>query len=175
MARRLPPVDTTAHGGHAGAVKIYVMRHSDAVRPGTGVPDTYRYLTEHGRRKCREVGRLLREAGVTFDAVCTSPLVRAVQTAELIADAVDYLGTVESNTVFAPGTMPDVTCKALLQRGQSVLLVGHEPNMSSLAAFLAGTPGFAPFRTGQVSLFHRRKPMWKLHPDALQFEDLHAE
>ena len=150
------------------------MRHSDAVSPGAGVPDTFRYLTERGRRKCREVGRLLREAGVSFDAICTSPLVRAVQTAELFADAVNYLGAVESATEFAPGTVPDVTCKELLQRGQSVLLVGHEPGMSSLSAFLVGKPGFAPFRTGQVSFFDRRKPIWKLHPDALQFEDLHA-
>lgn len=150
------------------------MRHSDAVQPGAGVPDNYRFLTPRGRTKCRAVGRLLREAGVTFDAVCTSPLVRAVQTAELIADAVDYLGPVESNTVFAPGTMPNVTCKELLQRGQSVLLVGHEPTMSAIGAFLVGMPGFAPFRTGQVSFFENRKSIWKLHPDALQFEDLHS-
>lgn len=150
------------------------MRHSDAVPSGTGVPDTYRYLTTKGRLKCRAVGRLLREAGVEFDAVCTSPLVRAVQTAELIADAVNFLGPVESHTVFAPGTMPNVTCKELLTRGQSVLLVGHEPTMSALAAFLVGRPGFAPFRTGQVSLFDNRKAMWKIHPDALQFEDLHS-
>lgn len=151
------------------------MRHSDAISPGSGVPDTYRYLTGRGRRKCREVGRVLREqAKVSFDAIVSSPLVRAMQTAELIADAVDYLGVIESHTSFAPGAMPGVTCKELLKRGDSVLLVGHEPTMSALGAFLVGNPGFAPFRTGQVSLFDDRKSIWRLHPEALQLEDLHS-
>ena len=150
------------------------MRHSDAVSPSASVPDTFRYLTAGGRRKCREVGRLLREAKVEFDAIVTSPLVRATQTAELIANAVDYLGVIESTTSFAPGTMVNVMCQEALQRGSAVLVVGHEPTMSSLAAFLVGRPGFAPFRTGQVSLFDRRQPVWRLHPDAMQFEDLHT-
>lgn len=117
---------------------------------------------------------MLREAGVVFDAVVTSPLIRAVQTAELMADAVNYLGTIESHVAFNPGAHPRLAVQELLNRGSSVAVFGHEPTMSELAAFLVGQPGFAPFRKAQVSYFEDRKPVWKLHPEALQFEDLHT-
>ncbi|MEM9493488.1 MAG: phosphoglycerate mutase family protein, partial [Myxococcota bacterium] len=67
-------------------MKLYLIRHSNAVDAGDGISDGHRFLSAEGRTRCREVGRVLREAGVTLDAVVTSPLVRAVQTAELLAD-----------------------------------------------------------------------------------------
>lgn len=142
------------------------------MEPGPGVTDTHRYLTTYGRQTCRQVGRLLRETGVQFDAMVSSPLVRAMQTAELLADAVDYLGVIESHTAFTPGSHPSVACKEILARGSSVAVVGHEPCMSDLAAFLVGQPGFAPFRKAQVSFFDNRQPIWKLNPESMQLEDL---
>ncbi len=154
-------------------MKVYLIRHAAAVAEGPGLPDSYRYLSAEGRTTCRQVGRLLREAGVQFDHVVTSPLVRAVQTGELIADAVDYLGVVESSAAFTPGAHPGIACQELLQRGRSVALVSHAPTISQIAAALVGQPGFAPFRQGQVCHFDSRKPVWRIHPLALQFEDLH--
>jgi phosphohistidine phosphatase len=168
------PVDRNDQPRHAARVKIYLIRHAAAVDPGRGVTDTHRYLTAEGRQTCRQVGRLLREAGVVFDAMVTSPLVRAVQTAEILADAVDYLGMIESCVAFTPGAHPNVACKEILARGSAVAVVGHEPGISNLAAFLVGQPGFAPFRTAQVSYFERRQPMWKINPVLMQFEELHA-
>jgi phosphohistidine phosphatase len=153
-------------------VKIYLIRHAAAVDPGQGVSDTHRYLTAAGRHTCRQVGRLLRETGVQFDAMVTSPLVRAVQTAEILADAVDYLGTIESHTAFTPGAHPRVACKEILERGSAVAVVGHEPGLSDLAAFLVGQPGFAPFRKTQVSCFEGRQALWKLNPESMRLEDL---
>lgn len=149
------------------------MRHSAAVPSDIGLPDDHRYLSAAGRSTCRQVGRLLRESGVTFDAIVASPLVRAMQTAELIADAVDYLGVVESHVSLVPGASAVVACKELIGRGASVLAVSHEPTVSSVAAFLVGQPGFAPFRTAQVCYFEARRPVWRLHPEALQLEELH--
>lgn len=149
------------------------MRHADAVPADFDMPDDYRHLSERGRTTCRQVGRLLREAGVHVDAVITSPLVRAVQTAELMADALDYLGAVESHVTLRPDASPRVACMELVSRGVDLLAVSHAPNVSSIAAFLVGQPGFAPFHTAQVCLFDARKPIWKLHPEALQFQDLH--
>lgn len=150
------------------------MRHSLAVSPSPGVPDTGRYLTAQGRERCRQVGRLLREAEICFDFIVCSPLVRAVQTAELIADAVDYLGVIESHIAFTPGGQPNVACQQLNDRGSNILMVGHEPSVSAIAAFLLGKPGFAPFRPGQVSFFDSQQPVWKIQPEALRFEDLHT-
>lgn len=142
--------------------------------PGQDIDEAHRFLSAEGRQKCRQVGRVLRENGVVFDAVVTSPLMRAVQTAEILADAVDYLGVIESHLAFSPGTLPRIAMEHILQRGASVAVVGHEPGISDLAAFLVGRPGFAPFRTAQVSLFEDRQPVWRLHPDSLQLEVLHT-
>lgn len=153
-------------------VKIYLVRHAAATSPGPGISDAHRFLTRAGRDSCRAVGRMLREADIEFDAIVTSPLVRAVQTAELLADAVNYVGEIASHTAFTPGAHPKIAVEEILSRGSSVAVVGHEPCQSNLAAFIVGRPGFAPFRLGQMCLFEDRAPIWKIHPEALQFQDL---
>lgn len=160
--------------GHPGWVKIYLMRHGAAAPPGSGLGDAHRYLTRAGRQTCRAVGRALREAGIEFDAIVSSPLLRAAQTAELLADAVDYLGEIPSHAAFTPGAHPKVAVEEIAARGTAVAVVGHEPYLSDLAAFIVGRPGFAPFRQAQMSLFDDRKSVWMLHPEALQFQDLHT-
>ncbi|HRI53413.1 MAG TPA: histidine phosphatase family protein, partial [Pseudomonadota bacterium] len=62
-------------------MKVYLIRHGHAVDESGTISDEQRYLTKKGRKTVREVGRVLKEAGVELDAVLTSPLVRAVQTA----------------------------------------------------------------------------------------------
>lgn len=119
------------------------------------------------------MGRLLREAGVTFDVVLTSPLVRAVQTAELLVEAVGYLGVIEAHAGLSPGAQPEVIAAELLARGGAVAAFGHEPSISALAAYLSGRPSFASFLPGQVCYFDSRQPVWKLHPEVLQIQDLH--
>ena len=150
------------------------MRHAAAVQAETGISDGHRSLTRAGRDSVRAVGRVLREASVAFDVLVTSPLVRAVQTAELLADATDYLGEIASHAAFTPGAHPRITLErlAVYPEARSIAIVGHEPCMSDLAAFIVAQPGFAPFRQAQVCLFEDRKPVWKLHPEALQFQDL---
>lgn len=154
-------------------MKIYLVRHADAVPANPERPDAHRHLSAHGRSTCRGVGRLLREAGVTFDVVVSSPLVRAVQTAELLADAVGYLGLVEAHAGLAPGAQPELVAADLLARDGAVAAFGHEPSISALAAYLAGRPSFAPFLPAQVCLLDARQPVWKLHPEMLQIQDLH--
>lgn len=167
-------IDLAPGSGHPAPVKIFLMRHAAAVQPETGISDGHRFLTRAGRDSVRAVGRTLREAGVELDVIVTSPLVRAVQTAELLADSTDYLGEIASHAAFTPGVHPQVTIERLTvyPDARSVAIVGHEPCMSDLAAFIVGQPGFAPFRQAQVCLFEDRKPVWKLHPEALQFQDL---
>lgn len=162
-------------GGTLARVKVYLIRHAPAVVPTPGIDEAHRYLTLEGRQVCRQVGRVLREAEVSFDVLVTSPLVRAVHTAEILADAVDYLGVIASLPAFSPGASPRVAAEHILSSGAgAVAVVGHEPSISDLAAFLVGQPGFSPFRKGQVCLFEQRRPVWRLHPDALQLEPLHT-
>jgi phosphohistidine phosphatase len=155
-------------------VKIYLVRHGDAVPPHAGLTDAHRYLSDHGRQTCRAVGRFLRELGVTFDVILTSPLMRAVQTAELVGEGVDHIGVIESHAGLMPGAQPAVVAGDILARGGSVAVFSHEPTVSSLAAFLVGQPSFAPFMPAQVCYFESRRPVWKLRPDVLQLQDLHV-
>lgn len=155
------------------AVKVYLIRHASAVSEGPKLTDEARYLSADGRQQCRGVARLMREQGITFDAVITSPLVRAVQTAELIADGVDFLGQVEAHYGLYPGSHPSAIANDIGSLPGDVALVGHAPTISMLGAHLVGQPGFAPFRTCQIVMLENRVPQWTLRADAMQFEDWH--
>ena len=80
--------------------------------------DEHRYPTKKGRKVVREVGRVLRDLGVEFDAILTSPLVRATQTAELIAERTDYVDVIiEALPALAPGIPPRIVANELPSRG----------------------------------------------------------
>src|SRR5215207_9309159 len=69
-------------------MEIYVVRHAIAVEQGTPgyESDSQRPLTDKGRRKMRQIARALRNLGVEFDLILSSPYVRARETAEILAD-----------------------------------------------------------------------------------------
>lgn len=151
-------------------MKIYLARHAQAVSAGPGLTDSDRFLSPDGRQTARYVGGKLREEGVEPVAVLSSPLVRAVQTAELIAGALDYLGVIESSRALIPGCEPQVIAAELMARNVDVLVVGHEPSISALAAFLTGQPSFQPFRPGQIVMIEDRRAMWRLKPTGQSIE-----
>lgn len=153
-------------------MQVYLIRHGHAVDAEDNLSDEQRYLSKKGRKGLREIGRALKEAGVAFDAILTSPLVRAVQTAEMLAERTDYLGVIEALPALQPGVPPRVAAKELAARGVAVAVVGHEPGMSALGAFLCGRPAFPAFRKGQVSLIEDGRGAWFLHPDTLVRERL---
>jgi phosphohistidine phosphatase len=154
------------------AVQVYIIRHGHAIDSGPGFADEHRFLTKKGRKTVREVGRFLHEAGVELDAILTSPLVRAVQTAELLAERLDYLGVIEALPALAPGIPPRVVAADLASRGARIAVIGHEPGLSFLGAYLCGRPSFPPLRKAQVSVVEDGHPSWLLNPDTLQRDRL---
>ena len=111
---------------------IWLLRHGDA-EDGAGKADSERELTDKGRRQSVNAGAALKSLGVELDACLTSPRVRARQTAEL---ACEPLGTkVEEDERLAGGDFDPVELAA--GRGE-VLLVGHEPDISTAVALLTG-------------------------------------
>src|SRR5690606_9923881 len=132
----------------------------------------HRYLTLEGRRVARAVGRKLREKNIGFELVLTSPLVRAVQTAELICEAVDYTGVIEALGVLAPEVPPRAAATEIATRGDGLAIFGHEPNLSTLGAILINRPSFPPFKPGQVSLVEDGKGVWTLDPKTLDYRPL---
>jgi len=108
----------------------------------------------------REVVRGLVALGADIEVVYTSPLVRAAHTAEILAAGLSSRPDVTAMPQLAPGHPPASTADALAERPRvrSVALVGHEPGMGELAAWLLGTPEPPVFKKGGVCCLHTRWP-----------------
>jgi phosphohistidine phosphatase len=109
---------------------IWFLRHGDAE---DGDDDFARELTQKGERQSRAAGEALAALGVELEACLTSPLVRAVQTAELACEALGL--EPEKATELSGGNFDPHSVTA----GRvNVLLVGHEPDFSRAVGDLTG-------------------------------------
>jgi phosphohistidine phosphatase len=156
-------------------MRIYLVRHGDAVPEEDAGSDRDRWLSPRGREAARILARLLREQQIAVDAILSSPLPRAVQTAELIAGGIDYLGPIASRRCFEPGAQPRVAADELRAAGASVLVVSHEPAVSTLGAFLMGRPAFPQFRTAQCCAIEEGKPTFTARADIAQIQTLFVD
>jgi phosphohistidine phosphatase len=127
-------------------MRLVIVRHAEAA-PGN--PDELRPLTPHGRAQARDLGRRLRADGLAPDAILTSPLLRARETAA----ALD-LGEPEIDERLAPGATPDDLRAAGAERGETVVLVAHQPDCGRAVAALTGgaEPPFPPCAYATVEL-----------------------
>ncbi len=156
-------------------MRIYLVRHGDAVPEETAGSDRDRWLSPRGREATRVLGRLLREQAVAPDMILSSPLPRAVQTAELLATSLDYLGTVTALRCLEPAAQPRVAATAIHAAGTAVIVVSHEPAISALGAFLLGLPAFPQFRTAQCCAIEHGKPTFTARADLAQILPLFAD
>jgi phosphohistidine phosphatase len=126
-------------------VRLLIVRHAEAA---PGEPDELRQLTPEGREHARSLGERLRRAGFVPDAVVTSPLVRARETAA----ALD-LGEPDVDERLAPGAKPDDFRSAAADRGDMVLAVGHQPDCGHAVLELAGAEvPFPPAGSYEIEL-----------------------
>ncbi len=119
-------------------MELLVIRHGIAAdRESFAGDDEARPLTEPGRRRMRDVARGLRRMVSALDLVCTSPLVRARQTADIVSAAFGDAPVVEWATL-APAAGPEAVARSLgdQQAGAVLALVGHEPDLSDLCTWL---------------------------------------
>lgn len=118
------------------------MRHGIAEDSQSGQSDSERALTPDGKKKLRNVLRAAREAEVTPSLILTSPLKRAVQSAELAAEILDYRGDLLRTKALEPGAHPRMVWEEIrIHKDEAeILLSGHEPLFSTLTAFLLGCP-----------------------------------
>jgi phosphohistidine phosphatase len=112
---------------------LYVVRHGIAEETNEA-GDAARELTAEGRKKLKKSIRGLRELGVSFDRVLTSPWRRAVETAAMLAPICDDAPVV---TELLAQTPRSELLAMISERGQDTAVVGHEPWLSELAAWLA--------------------------------------
>jgi len=146
---------------------VYLVRHGDAVLEAAALSDESRYLSAEGRGEARGIGATLASMGVIPETILSSPLVRAVQTAELIAAACAPDRLVAVLEELAPSGSVRAAA-ARLAAYSNVLAVGHEPSISGLAAALTGRNDFPAFRKGQVVLIEQGAPRWLLLPGDAQ-------
>ncbi len=122
-------------------MELYILRHAIAVARGTeGFPDdSDRPLTDKGMAKLRRVTRGMRALDLSFDLILTSPYLRALQTAEIVAADVGARKTLERTPHLAPDGDPRALIDLVRSRSGArarVLVVGHEPYLSQLVSVL---------------------------------------
>ena len=155
--------------------ELLLLRHAHAGDSTTWQgDDDLRPLTEKGRRQSERVGRLLAAAGYAPDAVLASPLVRARETAEIVADV---LGR-PRRAGHAPGRAARPRDRRAnprrCRRPRRPVLVGHDPDFSELVSELVGAP--IPMRKGTLARIDVERPLapgagdlrWLVPPDLLR-------
>jgi phosphohistidine phosphatase len=148
-------------------MKVLLIRHAHAADQDRALPDAARHLTRRGRDLARRLGARLRAEGIVFDALVSSPLVRAVQTAELVAQGAGYEGEVSALPALAPDGSPHRVAADLEGVGAAVAVVGHEPSISHLAAVLLGRASHAAFKKGQLVIIVDGKVAATIDPETL--------
>jgi phosphohistidine phosphatase len=123
------------------SLRLYFLRHGQAAgRTEWQGEDAARPLTADGKQRVQREGVALRALGLDLDRILTSPLLRAQQTAEIVASALGLSAKLTTDPRLAPGFGP-ARLKALLaaHRGAAaLLLVGHEPDFSETVSHLIG-------------------------------------
>jgi len=149
-------------------VDVFLIRHADAIDETLELRDPMRHLTADGRVQASSLGDRLRWHDCTPTHIWTSPLVRAVQTAELVAVGLAAKVVVEVLPMLAPGESERVVVSAVqaLPADASVVIVGHEPGVSGLAALLLEKPDFPPLTKAEAVRIVDGQLRWRFAWDA---------
>ena len=155
---------------------LHLIRHAHAGDPEAwDGPDAARPLSEKGRSQAERLGRYLADIGFRTDAILTSPKLRALQTAEIVAA---HLGVDVVEDQRLAGALDLDTVAAILKDADDTerpVLVGHDPDFSELVSILSDTAN-APMRKGalaRIEIDGRLEPgagtlRWMIPPDALR-------
>lgn len=122
-------------------MNCYFLRHGIAVEPDEWQrSDDDRPLTREGIARMEREAKGIEDLSLDLDVIVTSPLLRARQTAEIVADRLKLGGGIVEDARIAHGFDAD-SCRAILADhtdAQSIMLVGHEPTMSETIGRLIG-------------------------------------
>lgn len=131
-------------------MRVTLIRHGEA--EARAWRDEDRALTKRGRLDVRRVGRALARHRASFSLVIVSPLVRAVQTAEIVAAATNYRKAILVTRFLIPDADPAAVRELLGQHADatSVALVAHEPILSAACALLLGVSNVPALRKAEA-------------------------
>jgi phosphohistidine phosphatase len=134
------------------ALSLYLVRHGIAAERGEAYPsDDVRPLTPDGMAKFRKAVNGLARIGISVDMVLTSPLLRARQTAEILAKGLGNAKVVDTDAL-RPDERFDRLVRAVTDSSgnTAIALVGHEPHIGQAAGRLIGKSGPLAFNKGAV-------------------------
>lgn len=149
-------------------MEIYFFRHGEAEPAAAGGSDESRCLTDRGKRDVQAVAARLQAAGVKPEAILTSPLVRARQTGEILGEVLGVKAQ-DDERLRSGATFGSVQTLLSEWAKQGVMLVGHEPDLSTIVGQLTG--GRVKLSTSGIACVHAEtvEPgsgmlMWLLSP-----------
>ena len=147
---------------------VFLIRHADAIDETLEQRDVMRHLTASGRQQATSLGDRLRWHDCTPTHIWTSPLVRAVQTAELLAAGLASPIPVEVVPALAPSESGRAVVAAVqaLPKDACVVLVGHEPGISAIGALLLGITDLAPLAKAEALRISDGALRWRFAWDA---------
>lgn len=133
-------------------MKLYLIRHGEAIERCAEVREEDRWLTPKGRDGFRENARRLSKRGEIPAVIATSPLVRAVQTADILAEIPDFQGELRVSRELAPGFGVEGLFRLAAACGmpRSLAVVGHEPDLGEVLGRLLGRGGALPLKKGAI-------------------------
>lgn len=145
---------------------ILLVRHAEAVQERRDGDDHARWLSRRGREQAREVGHAVREREPRPTRFLTSPRVRAVQTAELFAEALAFDGEVETLPALSFTSPPEEAVEQLsaLPVDEHVAAFGHMPTIATIAARLTEGSWRAEFALCEALWIEHGRVVWSLAP-----------
>ena len=164
-------------------MNIFLLRHGIAAEPGApGIKtDAERPLIPKGEERLRAAAAAMGKMDLSFDAIISSPFLRARQTAEIVAKILKLEKKLAISNDLIPGGNPQALIRqlnGLKPAPENILLVGHEPCLSRLIALLAtgGTSaaiemkkgGLCKLETEDLEYGHCATLKWLLTPGQME-------
>jgi len=145
-------------------MRLYILRHGDAVE-STFYQDRDRPLSDLGKRQILSVAHFFEIAREKPDLILTSPLLRAQQSCDLIREHLGVTDSLTAESLASGGTIRDLVKELDTHSVGTLLLVGHEPQLSGLISVLTG--GDEQFRVemkkASLACLEVRQPLKKGH------------
>lgn len=118
-------------------MKIYILRHGIALdRNDPNVSsDANRPLIPIGIEKIKKISKFIKKQKISFDLIFSSPYLRAKETAEIVSEKLK-IEIQETELLIPSGSFEKLVERINSRELESVLLVGHEPFLSSFLSFL---------------------------------------
>lgn len=160
-------------------MKIILVRHGEAEDPASAKSDQSRTLTEKGVRDIHKIGKFIHNSPLKVSRVFYSPYIRTKLTAEILSEEIEFTGEPKSYQELAAGAQCSdfLSCLVSLNNSDTVLLVGHNPDITTFAAQLLGNSStaenliFLPGSTVAINVARERfangQIIWALSPDML--------